>query len=207
MILLSMLLNIIILYISNMYIKSLDREKKLPIKKCIFMYILITGIVVYSFYSMTDVMLCMVILCIVSILIIMDIVDGVTMVIPDSLLIILLLLTLIFSILNTRIYMFDRIIGMTMISIPLLLMNIWYKEVIGGGDIKLLMIVGYLLGYQQMLVVIIIATITGGMYAYWLLYVLRLKNIKCIAFGPFLCKSILITMYFGKEIIQWYLCW
>ena len=54
---------------------------------------------------------------------------------------------------------------MFIISLPMFLMNQWVIESFGGGDIKLMFISGFLLGYVHILLAFCIAVIVGGLYA------------------------------------------
>jgi len=76
---------------------------------------------------------------------------------------------------------------------------------VGGGDIRLGLFMGLLLGWQRVLVALFLAYIVGAIFSLILL-ASKKKNIKSqIPFGTFLSIATVITMLFGSEIINWYL--
>jgi leader peptidase (prepilin peptidase) / N-methyltransferase len=78
------------------------------------------------------------------------------------------------------------------------------KEGMGGGDVKLLAMIGALIGWQGVLFTIfassLIGTIIGIMFM-----LLQGKNLKlAIPFGPFLSIGAVVYVFFGNEFINWY---
>ena len=96
----------------------------------------------------------------------------------------------------------ERIIGMFIISLPMFLMNQWVIESFGGGDIKLMFISGFLLGYVHILLAFCIAVIVGGLYAGYLLIRQKAHRHSHIAFGGFLCLGILVSLFYGELILS-----
>ena len=97
---------------------------------------------------------------------------------------------------------YERIIGMFIISLPMFLMNQWVIESFGGGDIKLMFISGFLLGYVHILLAFCIAVIVGGLYAGYLLIRQKAHRHSHIAFGGFLCLGILVSLFYGELILS-----
>lgn len=98
----------------------------------------------------------------------------------------------------------ERIIGMFIISLPMFLMNQWFIESFGGGDIKLMFISGFLLGYIHILLAFCIAVIAGGIYAGVLMIQKKANRHSYIAFGGFLCLGILISLFYGDLVLSFY---
>ena len=73
------------------------------------------------------------------------------------------------------------------------------KESLGGGDIKLSFLMGYLLPYQLFLVALIIGSTTALPYAF---YINKKKTSEELAFGPFLMIGLLIAFLFQNDIIN-----
>ncbi|MFH1655388.1 MAG: prepilin peptidase [Candidatus Omnitrophota bacterium] len=71
----------------------------------------------------------------------------------------------------------------------------------GGGDIKLLAMIGAFLGWQQALVTLflscILAAITG------IIIKIKTKG-SLIAFGPFIVVAAIISLFFGEELIYFF---
>ena len=74
----------------------------------------------------------------------------------------------------------------------------------GGGDIKLLAMIGAFIGWKGVLLTIFMASAIGtlvGMIA----MLKEKKNMKMrIPFGPFLALGAVIFIFFGNELILWY---
>jgi leader peptidase (prepilin peptidase)/N-methyltransferase len=79
------------------------------------------------------------------------------------------------------------------------------KEGLGGGDIKLLAMVGAFLGWQLTLATLMIASILGALMGVGLIAVSAMKRGQYMPFGPFLALGAVISLLFGPEIMAWYL--
>ena len=81
---------------------------------------------------------------------------------------------------------------------------ITHKEGMGGGDIKLLAMIGAFVGWQGVLLTIFLSSAIGTLCG--LLVMIRSrKNMKlAIPFGPFLAMGAMIHIFFGNELIFWY---
>src|SRR6056297_140058 len=78
------------------------------------------------------------------------------------------------------------------------------KEGMGGGDIKLLAMIGAFMGWQGVCFTIFMASITGTL-AGILLMLLAQKNLKfALPFGPFLSIGAIAYLFFGPQLIAWY---
>lgn len=104
---------------------------------------------------------------------------------------------------NTSIYWL-RLIGMVCIALPLFLLCLLGKS--GFGDVKLFAALGIFLGWKKLLLVLLIAVITGCIYA--VIKKFTSDNLKWkseVPFGPFICLGTYITMTVGEPIINAYL--
>lgn len=79
------------------------------------------------------------------------------------------------------------------------------KEGMGGGDIKLLAMMGAFLGWRSVPFIIFIASLVGSIIGVTLMVVQKKDSKLAIPFGPFLAISAILYIFFGKEIIWWYL--
>ncbi|MEI7424796.1 MAG: prepilin peptidase [Candidatus Staskawiczbacteria bacterium] len=78
-------------------------------------------------------------------------------------------------------------------------------QAMGFGDVKLAILMGLLLGFPNILVALFLAFFFGAIIGLILLF-LRKKGLKSeIPFGPFLIAGTFIAIFFGNQIIQWYL--
>lgn len=78
------------------------------------------------------------------------------------------------------------------------------KEGMGGGDIKLLAMIGAFIGWQGVLLTIFLGSAMGTLVG--MIAMLKEKqNMKMrIPFGPFLALGAVISIFFGNELILWY---
>ncbi len=75
----------------------------------------------------------------------------------------------------------------------------------GGGDVKLGAFIGLMLGFPQSLVAIIASFILGAVFSIFLIIAGKKSFGQAIPFGPFLVLGSLISLFFGNQIIDWYL--
>ncbi len=78
------------------------------------------------------------------------------------------------------------------------------KEGMGGGDIKLVAMIGALLGWQEVLLAIFAASISGSVVGLLLIGTRLKSRSDPIPFGPFLVVGALIALFFGNDILGWY---
>lgn len=75
----------------------------------------------------------------------------------------------------------------------------------GGGDIKMMAMVGSLTGWKSVLLTTFLGSLTGSLVGIFLM-IFKGKGRKTkIPFGPFLALGSLITLFLGQEILSWYL--
>ena len=78
------------------------------------------------------------------------------------------------------------------------------KEGMGGGDIKLLAMIGAWLGWKAIPFVILASSLTGSIIGGIALLLSRKGLRTKIPFGPFLAFGAILYIFFGKELIDWY---
>ncbi len=79
------------------------------------------------------------------------------------------------------------------------------KMGMGGGDIKYIAAAGALMGWVQVLFIIFIGALAGGLFGGIGMGVRKLNFLSRIPFGPFLALATLISIFFGDPIVDWYL--
>lgn len=137
------------------------------------------------------------------ILIVITMIDIDTLEIYDRFQIMLFILALI-NLMISPLPWIDHVIGFFIISIPFYIIALLTNGM-GGGDIKLIAIAGFLLGYQATLVTFFISTLTGSIWAIYLLIIKKSGRKTQLPFGPFLCIGIFIAYHYADAIIQTYL--
>ncbi|MCL5784706.1 MAG: A24 family peptidase [Patescibacteria group bacterium] len=75
----------------------------------------------------------------------------------------------------------------------------------GGGDVKLGAFIGVMLGFPQALFAMVLSFLTGAVLSVGLVLVGKKSFGQTIPFGPFLVLGSLIMLFWGQEIVEWYL--
>jgi leader peptidase (prepilin peptidase)/N-methyltransferase len=75
----------------------------------------------------------------------------------------------------------------------------------GGGDMKLGAMLGAFLGWKLLLLGLFVAAFLGGAVAVALLVTGRKGRKDPLPFGPFLAFGGAVSLFWGEEILQWYL--
>lgn len=93
------------------------------------------------------------------------------------------------------------IIPGALLAIVLLMDRMTGRETMGGGDIKLMFVLGLYLDWMQMLLLLLLACALG-------LAAAALKGRRSrkagIPFGPFLSAACLLTVWYGEPVLAWY---
>jgi len=82
---------------------------------------------------------------------------------------------------------------------------IFKKEALGGGDIKMMTMIGATMGWKTVILTTFLGSLAGSIFGITLM-ALKGKNMTTkLAFGPFLALGAIITLFFGQEIFFWYI--
>lgn len=79
------------------------------------------------------------------------------------------------------------------------------REGMGGGDAKLLAMMGAFLGLQAVPFIIFASSLVGTVAGLSIMAVQRKDRHLAIPFGPYLALGAVLYIFFGPQIIQWYL--
>jgi leader peptidase (prepilin peptidase)/N-methyltransferase len=79
------------------------------------------------------------------------------------------------------------------------------KEGMGGGDIKLLAMIGAFLGWSSTVFTILVSSLLGSIVGVAIMVAKGADSKYAIPFGPFLSMGAVFYLFFGREIIRWYL--
>lgn len=138
-----------------------------------------------------------------SVLIVISVIDWRTYEIPFGCNIVIGILGIVRVILDLA-HWYNYVIGFFTVS-GLFLIIYWITKGrgIGGGDIKLMAAAGLLLGWQNILLSLMIGSIAGSVIHLALMKIQGKDRV--LAFGPYLAFGIFISMLYGNDIITWYL--
>ncbi len=165
---------------------------------------LLNGAAYLGIYLLLGISWWTVVSCVVfSILLVIFMIDLRHMIIPNGLIIALLVISVLWTIYDG--HYLNHIIGFFSVSLLLLLIAVITKGGMGMGDVKLMAVAGLLLGWQQILLALMIGASIGSIIGIGLIGFKVIDRKKPIPFGPFLTIGIMSAMLFGEPIISWYL--
>jgi len=76
---------------------------------------------------------------------------------------------------------------------------------VGGGDIRLGLLMGWYLGLPLALVALLLAYISGSIIGIVLILLKHRKLDSHVPFGTFMALAIFVTLFFGDVLLNWYL--
>ncbi len=144
-----------------------------------------------------------------SVLLAIVFIDLKEMIIPDSLVLCILVLSVIHKAINYFLYgispdLIGSILGLLAGGGLFLAIVVISRGGMGGGDVTLTGALGFVLGIRYILLNIFLSFVLGAIISIVLL-VSKIKTRKDpIPFGPFIVLGFLITSLWGGEIINWY---
>lgn len=144
-----------------------------------------------------------------SVLIVITFIDLKEMIIPDILVIILLILSVLYKVINY--YMgvspniLSSIVGLFLAGGLFLAIVLLSGGGMGGGDVTLIAALGFILGVKYILLSIFLSFLFGAIISIFLLAA-KIKTRKDpIPFGPFIILAFFITVLWGQVIIDFYI--
>lgn len=144
-----------------------------------------------------------------SILILITFIDLKEMIIPDLLVIVILILSVLYKGINYFLYSISPNIlsslgGMFLAGGLFLAIVILSRGGMGGGDVTLIAALGFVLGVKYILFNILLSFILGAIISVFLLATKFKTRKDPIPFGPFIVLAFFITVLWGQVIINWY---
>jgi leader peptidase (prepilin peptidase)/N-methyltransferase len=79
------------------------------------------------------------------------------------------------------------------------------KQGMGGGDIKMAAMMGAFLGVENLAVAVFLALLSGSLVGIAMIALGRKSRKDLIPFGPFLALGAVTVVFFGEELLHWYL--
>lgn len=79
------------------------------------------------------------------------------------------------------------------------------REGLGFGDVKLAAAAGFMLGWQKLILAILLASVVASVVLLLLKAIRKDEKNKEYPFGPFISAGVLVAMFFGAPLINWYL--
>lgn len=106
-------------------------------------------------------------------------------------------------------FWFDSLIGSAAGGGALLLVAFIYehltgREGIGGGDIKLLTMIGAWMGWRALPLILLMSSLTGAVIGAVFLLLAGKGYRTRIPFGPFLSLGAMLYLFWGPQLTRWY---
>ena len=146
----------------------------------------------------------------VAALIVITVIDFHHQIIPDVISIPGIGVGLLGSVFVPDMTFLDSLIGVLVGGGSLFLVATLYRwlfkrEGMGGGDVKLLAMIGGFLGWKSVILTILLSSFIGSIMGI-LIMIFKGKGFRtAIPFGPFLSLGAVISLFYGEFIIGWYL--
>ncbi len=146
----------------------------------------------------------------VAALIVITVIDLYHQIIPDVISLPGVVIGLLGSLIIPQITFWSSLIGVLSGGGSLFLVATVYqwlfkREGMGGGDVKLLAMIGAFLGWKAVILTILLSSFIGSIIGITVM-VIKEKDFKyAIPFGPFLALGAVISLFFGENLISWYL--
>ncbi len=99
---------------------------------------------------------------------------------------------------------FNSFIGMALGGGAFYLIAVVSRGGMGGGDIKLIAMIGAFLGWRAVLLTIFVGSFLGAIVGIWLMVFKGMKRKTPIPFGPFLVAGAMSAIFYGSTFFRWY---
>jgi leader peptidase (prepilin peptidase) / N-methyltransferase len=140
----------------------------------------------------------------ISLLMIILVSDLAYMIIPDKVLIVFSILLIIEKIFIPQNSWAFSISGAAVGFFLLLFLAVISKGGMGGGDIKLFAVIGFVLGPKLVLLAFFLASLFGALIGIIGMLLKQFKKRKPIPFGPYIVLGTLIAYFYGLELLDFY---
>ena len=143
-------------------------------------------------------------------LIVMTFIDLDYQLIPDVISLPGIIVGFLFSLVSPTVSWSSSLIGIVLGAGVLLIVAEGYRlltgrEGMGGGDVKLLAMIGAFLGWRAVPFTLFTASCVGSLVGVTAMVRQHTNTQLALPFGPFLALGALGYLFFGEQIIEWYL--
>lgn len=167
---------------------------------------LITGILFalsYHKFSMDGELLMALLLS--SLLMITFTTDVKYMMIPNQILLVFLPLFIVIRFWQPLDPWWSPLAGAVVIFILLTLIILMSKGGMGGGDLKLFVLLGIILGLEKVLLAFLLACLFGALFGVMFMALGKLQKNKPMPFVPYIALGALFAYFYGEQWVRWYI--
>jgi leader peptidase (prepilin peptidase)/N-methyltransferase len=137
-------------------------------------------------------------------LLIVSCIDLEHKIVPDVITLPGILAGLFASLFITSVGFINAIVGVCLGGGLFFLIAILSRGGMGGGDIKLVAMIGAFLGWQAVLVTIFLGALSGALVGICLMILKKKGRKDPLPFGPFLAIGALMAMVWEHDLVTWY---
>lgn len=137
-------------------------------------------------------------------LVVIGFIDQFTMDIYTSTIVVLGVLCFVYRAVN-GVDVMNLLLSMFSVSGFMFIMLMIVKGSFGFGDVELMFVSGFFLSFEQMLLAFFIGVMFAGIAGIIVLVKNKRNGKDHMAFGPYLVIGIIISYFFGYQLIMWYL--
>jgi leader peptidase (prepilin peptidase)/N-methyltransferase len=147
-----------------------------------------------------------------SALVVITFIDLEHQIIPDEISLSGIVLGFVFSFFLQGHSWLNSLLGILLGGGSLLLVAYGYqwltgKDGMGGGDIKLLAMMGAFLGWKAVPFIVFASSLVGSIVGITMMLVQKKNSKLAIPFGPYLAFGAVLYIFYGRQLIHWYLNW
>lgn len=144
-----------------------------------------------------------------SLLVVISFIDLDCRIIPDVLSLPGVAIGFLLSLFTPQLSWIASLLGILLGGGLLLMVSLVYKlltkvDGMGGGDVKLLAMIGAFLGWKAVFPVIFISSMVGCLVGIPLMLIRGADSRFAIPFGPFLAVGAIVYLFWGRMLVQWY---
>lgn len=144
-------------------------------------------------------------LLLVSLLMILFVTDITYMLIPNKILLFFLPLFLIMRIIEPLRPWWSSLIGFVVMLFLVALIILISRGGMGAGDMKLFGLLGFVLGFEKVLLAFFLSCAAGALIGLVLILLKIIERRQPVPFGPYIIFASLVSYFYGDTLIQWYL--
>jgi len=192
--------------VSYILLKGKCRSCQIKIRKLYPTIELLTGLffaISYWRFQLTlNLLLALIVVSLAMIIVVTDITYSI---IPNKVLLFFLPILVIMRIILPLDPWWSPILGSIVGFGLLFLIIVVSKGGMGAGDMKYFGLLGIVFGFPQILLVFFLSTLYGAVVNGLLLLMKKVSRKSRVPFGPYISFAALTVIYFGEQIINWYL--